>query len=88
MAPATLEIVLPNNNHGGSDTTGPPFKHHSITDVDNSNHDCGDNHSLEGSESSDAPDLNMPRVVNGEDWNHISKPGAHDVLLGRGGGKS
>lgn len=26
------------------------------------------------------------RMINGEDWNHILKPGLHDVLLGRGGG--
>ena len=26
------------------------------------------------------------RMINGEDWNHITKPGLHDVLLGRGGG--
>jgi hypothetical protein len=36
-------------------------------------------------------DLDEPRMVtNGdgtiEDWNHITKPGGHDVLLGRGGG--
>lgn len=73
MAPANLEIVLPHGDHGNSYAS--PVKHINVDD---------DNHSE--SEASDAPDLNMPRVVDGEDWNHISKPGAHDVLLGRGGG--
>jgi hypothetical protein len=36
-------------------------------------------------------DLDEPRMVTNrdgtvEDWNHITKPGGHDVLLGRGGG--
>jgi len=40
-------------------------------------------------ESSDSPEelnLTETNMVNGEDWNHITKPGTHDVLLGRGGG--
>jgi len=42
---------------------------------------------LDETESSDSPvDLNETHMVNGEDWNHITKPGMHDVLLGRGGG--
>ena len=37
-------------------------------------------------EHNDENDTSKPSMVNGEDWNHITKPGAHDVLLGRGGG--
>jgi hypothetical protein len=90
MAPANLEIVLPNGGETGNNSYAPPpFKqqqqqqqqHLNTVDI------LDDNGSEEGSESSDVMDLNMPRVVDGEDWNHISKPGAHDVLLGRGGGK-
>jgi hypothetical protein len=38
----------------------------------------------ESSETCDQP--TEARIINGEDWNHITKPGNHDVLLGRGGG--
>lgn len=38
----------------------------------------------EGSEAGDQP--TGSRMIDGEDWNHITEPGTHDVLLGRGGG--
>jgi hypothetical protein len=40
----------------------------------------------EGDENQNNDSPTEARMVNGEDWNHITKPGLHDVLLGRGGG--
>jgi hypothetical protein len=95
--PPSLEIMMNHEErhcHSGLDMAGnsltdefdSPFPKVVVSPSTDDDNDETEN--SEGDEnincSDEAP--TTVRMVNGEDWNHIVKPGLHDVLLGRGGG--
>jgi hypothetical protein len=99
--PPSLEVMMNHHHHHeerhrhtGHDMLGsilteefdsslPKVVVSSSTDDDND-----ETENSEGDENNNSADEapTAVRMVNGEDWNHIVKPGPHDVLLGRGGG--
>jgi hypothetical protein len=91
---------VPPHRHPNDNAPPSPFHPHSPNEnnVDHHHHDHNAQHN-NGSGPTAADfnagdgnnDLDEPRLVTNrdgtvEDWNHITKPGGNDVLLGRGGG--